>query len=240
MSTCRPNRLILALTVVLAAGATAALGVKPGPDAKPASPGVPASTSSPAAEDPNYVRIFDGKGFDGWEGDKNVFRIEDGAIVGGSLKEKVKRNEFLCTTKEYGDFELRLRFKLLGKGANGGIQIRSRRIPNNNEVSGYQADLGDGYWGSLYDESRRGKTLIAPDKAQVEKVLKREDWNEYRIRCEGRRIQLWINGFQTVDYTEKDEKIEQKGIIGMQIHGGPPTEAWYKDIAIKELPGPGK
>jgi len=194
---------------------------------------------SPAAEtgDEGFVPLFDGKSFAGWEGDPKVFRIEDGAIVGGSLKERVKQNEFLATKKEYGDFELRLKFKLLGKGVNGGIQIRSQRIPNNNEVSGYQADLGDGYWGSLYDESRRNRTLIAPDKAVVEKVLKREDWNDYVIRCTGRRIQLWINGTQTVDYTERDEEIPQKGIIALQIHGGGPTEAWYKHIVIKELRG---
>ncbi len=67
-------------------------------------------------------------------------------------------------------------------------------------------------------------------------MLKREDWNDYVIRCTGRRIQLWINGLQTVDYTEPDDKLEQTGIIGLQIHGGGPTEAWYKDLRIKELP----
>ncbi len=69
-----------------------------------------------------FVPIFDGKTVAGWEGDLKVFRIEDGAVVGGSMKEGVKRNEFLCTTRDYANFELRLKFKLLGKGANGGIQ----------------------------------------------------------------------------------------------------------------------
>jgi len=66
-------------------------------------------------------------------------------------------------------------------------------------------------------------------------VLKRDDWNEYRIRCQGPHIQLWINGFQTVDYTEPDDKIERRGIIGLQIHAGRPSEARYKDITIQEL-----
>lgn len=179
--------------------------------------------------------IFDGKTFDGWEGPVEKFRIEEGAIVGGSLKERVPRNEFVSTKKEYRDFELRLKFKLLGKGVNAGIQIRSRRIPNNNEMKGYQADLGDGYWGCIYDESRRNKVLARANDAEVRKVLKVEDWNEYVMRCEGKRIQLWINGQQTVDYTEADDKIEQAGVIGLQIHGGGPTEAWYKDITLKEL-----
>ncbi len=188
-----------------------------------------------AAEPNKPVSLFDGQTFHGWEGDLKVFRIQDGAIVGGSLKDKIPRNEFLCTEREYGDFELRLKFKVLGKGANAGIQIRSRRIPNHHEMIGYQADLGEGYWGSLYDESRRKKILAAADAKAVADVLKRDDWNEYKIRCEGKQIQLWVNGLQTVDYTEPDAEIEQRGLIGLQIHGGPPSEAWYKDISLTEL-----
>jgi hypothetical protein len=190
----------------------------------------------PAAEKAKPVAIFDGKTLDGWEGDLKVFRVEDGAIVGGSLKSALPRNEFLTSTKEYGDFELRLKVKLTGAAsANGGIQIRSRRVPNDREMSGYQADMGQHYWGSLYDESRRNKTLAGPDPDELKKVLKPDDWNDYVIRCEGRHIQLWLNGLKTVDYTEPDEKIEQKGLIGLQIHGGPASEASYKDIEIREF-----
>jgi hypothetical protein len=189
-----------------------------------------------AKADAKPVALFDGKSFDGWEGNLDVFRIEDGAIVGGSLKKAVARNEFLCTKKEYGDFDLRLKFKLLGKGANAGVQIRTKRIPNHHEVSGYQADLGDGYWGALYDESRRNKILAAPKAGALDKALKRDDWNDYRIRCEGKRIQLWVNGIATVDYTEADAGIADSGVIAVQIHGGPPSEAWYKDVTIVELP----
>ncbi len=187
------------------------------------------------ADEVGFQSLFDGKSLDGWEGNPRIFRIEDGAIVAGTLEKPIARNEFLCTRAQYGDFELRLKFKLLGEGVNGGVQIRSRRIPNHHEVKGYQADLGDGWWGSLYDESRRNKVLVAADKAVIKKVLKRDDWNDYTIRCQGRRIQLSINGEPTVDYTEPDETIEQAGLIGVQIHGGKPSEAWYKDIRIKKL-----
>jgi hypothetical protein len=182
-----------------------------------------------------FESLFDGKTFEGWEGNLDVFRIEDGAIVAGSSDKPVARNEFLCTKKEYGDFELRVKFKLVGKGANAGVQIRTKRIPNHHEVSGYQADMGDGWWGSLYDESRRNKILAKADEQAVLKVLKHDDWNEYRIRCEGPRIQLWINDLPTIDYTEAEEKIDRAGIIGLQIHGGPPSQASYKDIRIKQL-----
>jgi hypothetical protein len=182
-----------------------------------------------------FKPLFDGKTLNGWEGNLKSFRLEDGAIVGGSLNEPVPRNEFLCTKQVYGDFELRLKFKLLGKGANAGVQFRTRRIPNHHEVSGYQADMGDGWWGSLYDESRRKTTLAKADPDAVAKVLKRDDWNQYVIRCQGNRIQLWINDLPTVDYTEPDETIERQGIIGLQIHGGPPSEAWYKEIMLRKL-----
>lgn len=189
-----------------------------------------------AEEKGKFVPLFDGSTFQGWEGNQKVFRIENGALVGGNLKEKVARNEFLCTTKEYGDFEMRLKVKLLGDGANGGIQIRSQRVPNHHEVSGYQADMaGGGYWGCLYDESRRNKILAKPSPELQKKIVKADDWNDYVIRCEGPRIQLWLNGSQTVDYKEADTTIPQRGIIAVQIHGGPPTEAWYKDISIREL-----
>jgi hypothetical protein len=189
------------------------------------------------AEDPGQP-IFDGKTFQGWEGDTNKsFKIQDGAIVAGTLQARISRNEFLCTTRNYTNFVLSLKFKLVGEGANAGVQIRTKRIPNHHEVSGYQADMGDpAWWGCLYDESRRNKVLAQSDIEQVNKVLKRNDWNDYVIRCEGKRIVLSINGLQTVDYTEPDPKIEDHGVIAVQIHSGPPSEAWYKDIYVRELP----
>jgi hypothetical protein len=196
------------------------------------------ATHGAAAED-GFVPLFDGKTFDGWEGDLKTFRIEDGAIVAGSLKKNIPRNEFLCTKKSYGDFELRLKAKLIGKGDNAGIQFRSRRIRDHHEVIGYQCDIGRmgdrPIWGSLYDESRRNKFLAEGDKEKLAAALKRDDWNDMVIRCEGKRVQIWVNGLQTVDYTEPDASIDRTGIIGLQIHSGPPAEAWYKEIRIKEL-----
>src|SRR5215213_4068645 len=137
-----------------------------------------------AADKP--VSLFNGKDFTGWEGDtEKTWKIEDGVIVGGSLTDAVPRNEFLCTTKTYGDFELKVTFKLTGDKAkaNAGVQFRTKRIPKHHEVIGYQADVGQDYWGALYDESRRKKVLAKPEKAVVEKAVKHDDWNEYVIRA---------------------------------------------------------
>lgn len=185
------------------------------------------------------VSLFDGKSFRGWEGDTvKTWRIQNGAIVGGSLVTKVPNNEFLCTTRSYADFDLKLKFRLTGTEGfiNTGVQFRSRRLTDPAyEMIGYQADLGDKYWASLYDESRRNKTLIAPEESLIKKILKPGDWNEYEVRAEKRRIRIYLNGQLTVDYTEPDASIPQSGLIGLQIHGGGKAEVAYKDIFIQEL-----
>jgi hypothetical protein len=70
----------------------------------------------------------------------------------------------------------------------------------------------------------------------VEKAMKKEDWNQYEIRCEGKRIKTSINGVDMIDYTEPDDSIPQFGLLGLQIHSGGPAVASYKDITIEELP----
>jgi hypothetical protein len=188
------------------------------------------------------VRLFDGKTFTGWDGDtKDTWRIEDGCIVGGSQSKKIPRNQFLATKRSYSNFVLRLKFKLLGDSkkdfVNSGVQFRSQRVPNDTEMSGYQADLGDpSWWGCIYDESRRNKVLAQTDMEKLTKVLRRGDWNEYEIWAEGRRMRTYINGVLCVDYTEKDEKVPQEGRFDLQIHAGGPAEVWFKEITIEEPP----
>src|SRR5713101_1741469 len=99
-------------------------------------------------EEAGFQSLFDGKTFEGWEGNLKVFRIQDGAIIGGTMKDKIPQNDFLCTKQEFGDFELRLQAKLVGEGANAGVQFRTQRIPNHHEVIGYQCDMGhmQGRW----------------------------------------------------------------------------------------------
>jgi hypothetical protein len=197
------------------------------------------SLASVRADNPKPQPLFDGKTFTGWEGDtKTTWRIEDGAITAGSLDKTQPRNEFLSTTKEYENFELTVKWKLEGTEGfvNGGVQFRTKRIPNHNEVSGYQADLGAGYDGALYDESRRNKVLAKPSEEIRKKALKAGEWNEYRIRAEGTHIRIWLNGTLTVDYTEMEKNIAAKGIIAVQIHGDAKSRVWYKDISLTELP----
>jgi len=186
---------------------------------------------------PQAAPIFDGKSLDGWEGDEKVWRVADGVIVGGSMQGN-KQNEFLASKKAYKDFVLKLEYKLVGTEGfiNGGVQIRSRRIDKPaNEMRGYQADIGKGFSGCLYDESRRNKMLVKVDEKVIAAAEKPGDWNLYEIRCEGPRVTLKINGTQTIDYTEEDKTLEQEGLIGLQIHGGCKAEISFRNLTIEEL-----
>lgn len=182
-----------------------------------------------------FVRLFDGKSLKGWDGPQNVFHVENDEIVGGQLDVPIKQNEFLTTATTFDNFELRLQFKLVGKLTNAGVQFRSARLSGSNEVCGYQADLGNGYWGCLYDESRRARVLAGPTDALREDPVNLNDWNAYRIRCEANRIRIWINGVPTVDYVENDPTIPRMGVVGLQVHAGEPMEARYRDIRLKVL-----
>lgn len=197
------------------------------------------------AEEPPQLKnarpLFDGKTLNGWECEPNpaLFRVEDGCITGGNEIDNVKRNEFLATTRDYTNFIIRLKIKLTGKEGfvNSGFQIRSVRVPNSGEMSGYQCDYGEPNWyGAVYDESRRNKVLQASDMDKLGPAIKRQDWNEYVIRADGNRITTWINGVEGADYIEQDQSIVQHGKLGIQVHGGGKTKVQVKDIEIQELP----
>jgi hypothetical protein len=188
------------------------------------------------------IPLADGKTFNGWIGDTNkTWRIDtnSGAFVGGSLTAKVPRNEFLRTDKQFTNFILKLKFKLEGTNGfiNGGVQIRSQPATKpTNEMVGYQCDIGPGWWGALYDESRRNKVLIKPDAAAVEKAVKPGEWNEYLIRARGKTVETAINGVPMIKYTEADDSLPQYGYIGLQVHGDGAALVSYKDISIQILP----
>lgn len=185
------------------------------------------------------VSLFDGYTFNGWEGDTlNTWRIEDNMIIGGSLIKNVPENNFLCTRRSYSNFILKFKIKLVGHDGfiNAGLQFRSVRATNpSNEMIGYQADWGKEYWASLYDESRRNKTLASPDSTKVLTWIKQSDWNDYVILANNNRIRLFINGHKSVDYLESDPSIPLSGLIGLQIHGGGKAEVYFKELYIKEL-----
>ena len=200
-----------------------------------------AALAPPATEPPIPavpVSLFNGRDLAHWDGDPTVWRVVDGVIVGGSLAGN-PRNEFLTTLRPYKNFILRLDYRLVGtKGfVNGGVQFRSVRIDQPpNEMSGYQADIGAGHSGCLYDESRRKKFLTRATDEQIKRLEKPGEWNAYEIRCEGPKITLALNGETTVTYTEENKTIEPDGLIALQIHGNCSAEISFRHLTLEALP----
>ncbi|MBD2756590.1 3-keto-disaccharide hydrolase [Spirosoma validum] len=184
--------------------------------------------------------LFDGKTLTGWKtvdpAHASLWFVKDSVIRSGDGVKKIPENTYLHTLKEYGDFEFRCLFRLSGDPSTGminsGIQYRS--ILEGKKIIGYQADMGNGYWGDIYDEHRREK-LVSGDLRILRRILKEDGWNSYIIRCKGNRHELYINGVKTCDYTEQDSKIPKKGVIAVQIHSGGVAQVEFRDLTISEL-----
>jgi hypothetical protein len=201
-----------------------------------------------------FEAIFNGKDLTGWEGGPKYWKVADGCLT-GTADGTLKYNRFIVwkggTVK---NFELRVKVKV-SPGGNSGLQYRSTERPDLGEavVVGYQCDVVSNradYNGMLYEE--RGRRILAHtgEKVIVDKEgqpwvvgefplmeFKAGEWHDYRVLVEGNRHQHWIDGHQTVDVIDLDEKGRKlEGVLGMQVHVGPPMTIQYKDIFLKKLP----
>ncbi len=173
----------------------------------------------------NAKDFFNGKDLTGWDGDKDVWLVEGGEIV-GRTKTGLKRNTFLKSQLAVEDFRLSLKVKLTPNSGNSGVQFRSESLPDG-EMRGPQADIGAGWWGKLYEESGRGLLV----KEGGEKYVKADDWNDYVVEAKGSHVKIWINGSLVCDYD--DPKLSRRGVIGLQIHSGGPMEVRFKGIKLE-------
>lgn len=170
---------------------------------------------------------------EGWDGlVKDYWTVEGSTVVGLTTRDQ-KFNTFLCSKAEYGDFEMKFSVRLKDGKGNSGIQIRSKIADKKTfAVGGPQCDIGEGYWGSLYGELFGGMMKEAP-KADINKLLKPKDFNEYYIKAVGKHVTIKVNGVVAVD--EDFAKMPEKGIIAFQLHAGPPMEVTFKDIVFTDL-----
>ncbi len=185
-----------------------------------------------AQESSGFQPLFNGKDLTGWvtPTDKTLFTVENGEIVGRTTEKMLEKNEFLATSKSYGDFVLKAKVKI--RNGNSGIQFRSERKPDG-VVEGPQADVADDQWGLLYEERRRGILQRYPLE-EAKKLLNADGWNEFVITAKGSHVTILLNGTKIID--RDDPKFDKQGIIALQIHRWPePMEVRYKDIEIKEL-----
>lgn len=198
------------------------------------------SLASLSADDEGFVPLFDGKSVDGW---KNPYKWGELEVKDGEIHLKGNRKWFLVTEKTYSDFVFEGEVKLPEGKANSGFMFRAQVKPN--KVYGYQAEV-DGnvnrMWsGGLYDEGRR-KWFISPKRGdkeseaafakRAEGAFKRDDWNTYRITCQGNKIKIEVNGVLVTDV--EDDK-DSEGVIGIQHHGEKGKTYKFRNLRIKEL-----
>lgn len=244
----KPFRLVLALA--LFAGGSIPLFAQPRP--------MPTESN----DETGFVPIFNGVSLDGWKGDPQYWRVENGCLVGEVTPTNLlKINSFIVWHGSTNrDFELKVDFRISAKG-NSGINYRSVMVTNGPwTMRGYQADIdgADKYTGQNYEE--RGRTFLAmrgqvtrvvTDKPpqiigalgtvnngtnELDFVFKTNDWNQYHLIVSGNVMTHILNGRVTSVVIDEDEKNRQtNGLIGVQVHVGPPMKIEYRNFRLKDL-----
>lgn len=249
----------LVSAAIAAALSVPAWGLQP-PPADPAKPRPAGRGPRAPVPDDNtgFVPIFDGKTLSGWDGEAGFWRVEDGVLTGETTNEKkLKLNTFIIwrggTT---ADFEFRAEFRLT-ESANSGVQYRSTALTDVGPyvLKGYQADIDgkNNFTGMLYEE--RGRGFVAPrgnfarmtetgpklvgspgDSESLKSVIKVGDWNQIHIIARGITIIHVINGrVMSVCIDEDAKGRAMQGLLGLQLHVGPPMKVEYRNILLKQL-----
>ena len=254
----------ICLTGVWLAGSVLAQQPAP-PAGKPAPPGGGGFPRGPLVEPMAYedragfVSIFDGTTLKGWDGDPAYWRAEGGAIIGESTAEKpLKANTFIIWRGgQPRDFELKVEFRL--NATNSGVQYRSVEAPEHGKwvLKGYQADLDfDNRWtGQLYEERGRGFLALRGQATQLvegrekaralgdlesgdalKALVKVNDWNQFHVIARGSTLVHVLNGHVMALVVDDDAKLRALGgLIGFQMHTGPPMKVEYRNIYLKTL-----
>jgi hypothetical protein len=211
-----------------------------------------------------FESIFDGTSMKGWDGDSTFWKAENGALTGVSTEANaVKENTFVIYQGgELGDFELKLEYRM--NSTNSGIQFRSSRLPPGEGgvvgkwvLKGYQADIdfANQFTGMIYEERGRGFLMqrgqvvyIGPDASkrvignlernadELKALIKVNDWNTVHLIARGNVLTNTVNGHVTAMIVDDDVKGRaMKGLLGFQIHVGPPMKIEFKNIYLKKL-----
>lgn len=210
-----------------------------------------------ATNEPGFKPLFDGRTLTGWESpDMTYWSVEDGAITGRiSPEHPCSVNQYLVWSGgDLADFELKLRSRLRGEGGiNNGFQFRSRLLPDH-DIAGYQVDsnLQTDWLVRLYDEfgrhtlAWRGQRTVFDElgrpthgdiaEAKGPAWFRLEDWHEYHLICEGPHLTLKMDGRLAAEVIDNDpRRRDLTGVLGLQLHSGPPTLVQFKDIRVKIL-----
>ena len=210
------------------------------------------------SDESGFVSIFDGRTLAGWEGDPVYWRVEGGVLVGEVTPATLlKQNSFIIWRGGItADFELKLEYRISDRG-NSGVNYRSEEIPGQRfALRGYQADI-DGqqrYTGQNYEEKGRtflalrgdisrvdadGKARVVGSvglKDELAKKVRNGDWNEVHIIARGNVLTHLVNG-QVMSVVVDDDAARRKfdGLLGVQVHVGPPMKIEFRNIRLKRL-----
>jgi hypothetical protein len=208
---------------------------------------------SPAFAQDGFKPLFDGKDLTGWDGNPELWKVENGEIVGNTTgPEQLAYNQFLIWRGgKVKNFELKA--KIRQKGNNTGIQYRSSENTDKKwSIRGYQCDIHPNgpYRAMMYEEGGRGIVSqngqsVVIDPSGVKWLATERDpvevdiaeWHEYTVIAKGNHLVHLIDGKTTMELTDFEEaKRSLEGLIAFQIHRGPAMEVHIKDVMLKELP----
>jgi putative heme-binding domain-containing protein len=214
----------------------------------------PASTPAPTpAPTPAAHAIFDGKTLAGWDGDPRFWSVENGVLVGRSTPQQPCTDSTYVVWRggEVADFELDFEYRIVG--GNSGLQFRSREA-GQWKLAGPQADIEDGpdWSGCLYEQDGRGvvarrgeKVQLEPkrrtaesfgDKAQLDRLARKGEWNRYTVRAVGPHLQLALNGVTTVEVLDLDpQRFRPSGLLAFQLHAGDPMQIEVRNVMLTHL-----
>lgn len=214
------------------------------------------------ADHTGFESIFDGSSMKGWDGDPAFWRASNGVLIGqSSIENPVKQNTFVIWRGGAPkDFELKLEYRL--SATNSGVQIRSVQLPAGPDIGkwvmkGYQADIdaANQFTGQIYEERGRGflamrgqATYIADDghpkvignlqqtADELKALIRPGDWNQIHLIARGSTIIQILNGAVTSLVVDEDLKNRQLGgLLGFQMHVGPPMTVEFRNIWLKPL-----
>jgi hypothetical protein len=247
---------------VLAAAALSAQGTPGAPQGRGrGGPPPPRPAPLAMADHTGFESLFDGS-MKGWDGDPAFWHAADGVLTGeSSAANPVKQNTFVIWRGGAPkDFELKVEYRL--SSTNSGIQIRSVQLPAGPDIGkwvmkGYQADIDaeNQFTGQIYEERGRGflamrgqATFIGesglpqiignlqrtPDELKA--LIKTGDWNQVHIIARGSTITQILNGSVMSMVVDEDQKNRQLGgLLGFQMHVGPPMKIELRNIWLKTL-----
>ena len=227
------NRTLVA-ALALAAG-LAALAATAGLAADKDQPKKEAPVVPPREGKSETIKLFDGKDLDGWEGNKDLWSVEDGVIVGKN-KDEVKVSTYLLTKRKFTDFRLTAKGKLVESEMHSGIAFWGRVAPERGDMYTYAGHLVmfPSNWG-MYD--LYGRNGLPVDAAPAKKVGKQHDWNDLEILAQGNRVRVAVNGAPVIDWRDPEPDRIKEGPIGLQLHSNKePQEVHFKDLVVETFP----